>query len=224
MGKLPGECHIVIDDHVRPVQHLPRRVAAAAREPLRVKLNELEQKGVITEVTEPTDWISSLVTVMKPGKMRLCIDPKELNEAIKRPRYPMTTIEDIMSSLSKAKVFSKLDAKDGYWHILLDEESSRLTTFWTPYGRYRWRCTPFGLSSAPEEFQRRMNEAILGLKGVTSIADDVLIYGCGETVEEAQRDHDENLIALLDKSRKVGLQWNSKKIRILRARSFVRRT
>ena len=185
MGKLPGECHIVIDDHVRPVQHLPRRVAAAAREPLRVKLNELEQKGVITEVTEPTDWISSLVTVMKPGKMRLCIDPKELNKAIKRPRYPMTTIEDIMSSLSKAKVFSKLDAKDGYWHILLDEESSRLTTFWTPYGRYRWRCTPFGLSSAPEEFQRRMNEAILGLKGVTSIADNVLIYGCGETVEEA---------------------------------------
>ena len=124
LGKLPGECHIVIDEQIRLVQHLPRRVAAAARELLKKKLEELELKGVIVKETEPTEWISSLVTVIKPGKMRICLDPKELNEAIKCPRYPLMTVEDLMPTLSKAKVFPKLDAKDGFSHIVLDEESS----------------------------------------------------------------------------------------------------
>ena len=56
-----------------------------------------------------------------------------------------------------------------------------------------------------------MNEAIEGLNGVTGIADDVLVYGCGETVVEAEQDHDQNLRTLLDKSRSVGIQWSSKK-------------
>ena len=60
LGKLPGECCIVIDEQVRPLQNLPRRVAAAVKEPLQAKLVELEEKGIITKVTEPTDWISSL--------------------------------------------------------------------------------------------------------------------------------------------------------------------
>lgn len=66
----------------------------------------------------------------------------------------MTSIEDILSDLNDAKVFNTFDAKNGFWHVEVDEESSKLTTFNTPYGRYRWKRMPFGLSSAPEEFQR----------------------------------------------------------------------
>jgi len=76
-----------------------------------------------------------MVVVRKPGKLRLCIDPKDLNKVIKRPHYPLPTIEDIRPKLTNAKLFSILDAKNGFWQIQLDESSSYLTTFWPPFGR-----------------------------------------------------------------------------------------
>lgn len=99
-----------------------------------------------------------MVIVAKPNKLRICMDPKDLNRAIKRPHYPMPTIESEISDMSKAKVFSIIDAKDGFWQIKLTDKSSYLTTFNSPFGRYRWLRMPFGISSASEEFQRRMHE------------------------------------------------------------------
>jgi len=72
----------------------------------------------------------------------------------------------------------------------LDEESSFLTTFNTPYGRYRWLVMPFGVSSAPEIFQQRMSQALEGLSGVAVIADDILVFGEGETEQEAMISHE----------------------------------
>ena len=69
---------------------------------------------VLTPVTAPTKWINSMVIVKKPNKLRICLDPKDLNKAIKRPHHPIPTIDDILPQLSKAKVFSVLDAKDGF--------------------------------------------------------------------------------------------------------------
>ena len=85
---------------------------------------------VLTKVTEPTDWISSHVVVRKGRKLRLCIDLKDLNKALKRSHYPIPTIEEILPELSKAKVFSVADAKNGFWQVKLDQKSSFLTTFW----------------------------------------------------------------------------------------------
>ena len=109
---------------------------------------------VLTKITEPNDWISSHVVVRKGRKLRLCIDPKDLNKALKRSHYPIPTIEEILPELSKAKVFSVADAKNGFWQVKLDQKSSFLTTFWTPFGRYRWLRMPFGISPASEEYQR----------------------------------------------------------------------
>ena len=92
-----------------------------------------------------------MVAVKKPGKLCICICPKDLNKAIKRNHYPLPTIEEILPGVAKAKVFSVLDAKDGFHEVELDEESSYLTTFWTPFGRYRWLRMPFGIKVAPEE-------------------------------------------------------------------------
>ena len=75
----------------------------------------------------------------------------------------MPTLEELLPTLSKAKIFTVLDAKDGFHQVQLDRESSYLTTFWTPFGHYRYLCMPFGISSAPEEFQRRMHTAVQGL-------------------------------------------------------------
>ena len=77
------------------------------------------------------------MVVKKPGKLRLCLDPKDLNKALKRPNYPMPTIEGILPELAKAQVFSVLDAKDGFWQVKLTEVSSDLTTFATPFGRFK---------------------------------------------------------------------------------------
>lgn len=86
----------------------------------------------------------------------------------------MLTIGDILLDLSRAKVFTVCDVKNGFWHVTLDEESSYMTTFSTPYGRYRWLRMPMGISLAPEVFQRK---ALEGLQGIYVIADDILITG-----------------------------------------------
>lgn len=76
----------------------------------------METDGIIRKVTEPTKWVSSLVIVRKPsGDLRICMDPTHLNKAIQRPHYQTPTVEEITANLHGAKVFSVLDAKDGFW-------------------------------------------------------------------------------------------------------------
>ena len=114
----------------------------------------MEQEGVIVRQTEPTEWLNSLVTVIKPnGSVRLCLDPRDLNSAIKRPYYPMLTIDEIVSRMPNAKYFSKLDATSGFLQIQCDEESSKLCTFNSPLGRYRFLRMPFGLNCASEMYK-----------------------------------------------------------------------
>jgi len=190
---LPGDYHIEVDPDVRPAQHMPRNVPVAVQQELRQRLQELENMKILSPMKEPTKWINSMVIVKKPNKLRICPDLKDLRKAIKRPHYPIPTIDHILPQLSKAKVFSVLDAEDGFWQVKLDELSSYLTTVWTPFGRYTWLRMMFGISSAPEEFQRRQHEITEGLQVVYVIADDILVYGCGDTEAEAIVDHDKNL-------------------------------
>ena len=214
LGELPGEFNMQYDKTVPPVKNQPRRVAVAIKQELKQKLDELEKKKIIAKVTEPTDWMSSLLVVKKPNKLRVSLDPKPLNKALKRSNYMMPTIEDVLPKLTKARVFSVLDAKDGFWQIKLTEESSYLTTFGSCFGRYRWLRCPFGISVAPEEFQRRQHEIVEDLPGVEVIADDYLIYGCGDTDQEAEEDHDRNLIRFLEKARRINLKLNRKKVKL----------
>ena len=214
-GTLAGEHHIRINEHIQPVQHVPRRLPVATREKVQRKLDELEKDGIVEKVTEPTPWISSMVTVVKPnGKLRICLDPKDLNRAVQREKYQLPTIEDVATRLTGAKVFTKLDARNGFWHIKMDKESSRLTTFHTPFGRYCWRRLPFGICSAPEVFQRRMHEVVEGLVGVEVVADDFLVVGYGDTIEQATKNHDENLVAFLRRCDKENLVLNADKLHL----------
>ena len=125
--------------------------------------------------------------------------------------YSLPTIDDVLPLLSKARIFTVLDARNGFWHIQLDETSTYLTTFGTPWGRYRWLRLPFGVSPAPEEFQR-MDIALEGLEGQKVIADDILVFGSGTTDEEAQIDHDKKLFAVLNRCRETGIKLNVEKM------------
>ena len=107
---------------------------------------------IIEPVQKPTDWVNGLVLVEKPnGKLRVCLDPRPLNKAIKREHLHLPTAEEIFSQMSGASYFSKLDASSGYWQIKVDEQSSNLLTFGTPSGRYRFTRLPYGTHSASEE-------------------------------------------------------------------------
>ena len=215
LGRLKDSYSIEIDESVRPVVHAPRRVPVPVREKVRKKLDELESDGVLTPVTEATDWVSSKVIVQKPsGQIRICLDPKDLNRAIKREYYPMPTIEEVSTRLKNARLFTVLDAKNGFWQIPPDEKSSMLTFFNTPFGRYRWLRMPFGINSAPEIWQRTMNQHVEGLAGTEVIHDDLLIVGCGTTDEEVDIDHDKNLREFLDRARERNLRLNAEKMKL----------
>lgn len=101
---------------------------------MKEKIADLKGKGIIKKETEPTDWISGIVVVANPNKIRICLDPKDLHKALKRPKYQMPTLDELLPKLNNAKVFSTLDAKDGFYQIALNEASSKLTTFWTSFG------------------------------------------------------------------------------------------
>ena len=215
VGKLAGKYQIRLQGDASPVQHAPRRVPVALRDRLKTTLDSMVKAQIITPVTDPTPWISSMVVVpKKSGALRICLDPKELNKAIQREHYPLPTIEDVATRLYGAKVFTVLDVRSGFWHVVLDEPSSFLTTFHTPFGRYRWNRMPFGICSAPEVFQRRMHEVIEGLAGVEVIADDFVVVGCGDTTQGAIEDHDKNLTALLQRCEERGLKLNPDKIKL----------
>ncbi|XP_063441937.1 uncharacterized protein K02A2.6-like [Mytilus trossulus] len=213
-GKLQGKYHLELDNTANPVVHPPRKVPVAIKEKLKSELDRLTKLEIIKPVSTPTPWVSSLVTVVKPDKLRICIDPKHLNQQLKRSHYPLPTLDDLLPELSRAKVFSVVDAKNGFWHVELDEESSLLTTFNTPFGRYRWLRMPFGLSSAPEEYQRRQDQTVEGLPGVRSIVDDILIYGEGDTEEEAIDDHDRKFRALMERCRERNSKLNKEKFKL----------
>ena len=198
LGNLGTPLRLEVDETVKPVQQPVRRVPEALRTPLKEYLDDLEARGVIEKVERPTEWVNSVVITRKAnGNLRLCLDPKPLNKALKRCYFPMPVIEDILPELGKAKVFTKVDCKDGYWQIKLTDESSLLTTFATPFDRYKWNRMPFGISPASEIFQLRLHEAFEGLDGVYAIADDILVAGAGDTMKDAVADHDVKIKKLL---------------------------
>ena len=215
VGLLQGHYHIRLDSNAVPMQHAPRRVPVPLRARLKETLDDLVRQEILAPVEQPTPWISSMVVVpKKDGTLRICLDPKDLNKAVQREHYPLPTIEDIATRLHGAKVFSILDVSKGFWHVLLDEPSSFLTTFHTPFGRYRWRRMPFGICSAPEVFQRRMHELIEGLQGIEVVADDFVVVGLGKTKESAVRNHDDNLQGFLQRCEERGVKLNARKARL----------
>ena len=107
-----------------------RKVPFAVKDPLKQELERLVMTGILQPVDVPTNWISSMVVVKKSnGKIRLCIDRKPLNAALKRNHYPLPVIDDLLPLLVKFKVFSVVDARNGFWHVQLDNESSFFKRF-----------------------------------------------------------------------------------------------
>jgi len=194
------------DDATPYAVHTARRVPIPLMPKVREELRRMEDNGIIEVVTEPTDWCAPMVPVLKKnGKVRICVDLKKLNEQVKRERFILPTPEEITAKLSGATMFSSLDAASGFFQIPLHSESTRLTTFITPFARYCFRRLPFGITSAPEIFQRKMTETLQGLQGVAVYMDDIIVYG--KDMEE----HDLCLQKVLERVESAGLKLNKDK-------------
>jgi len=207
LGSFGNDVKITLREECVPFcQVTPRRVAAARRQPLLNELNRMEKLGVISKVKGPTDWCSPCVVVpKKDGRIRLCIDYTKLNESVKRECHPLPTTEETLSMLGSASHFSKLDANSGYWQMRILDESKHLTTFITPFGRYLCDRLPFGISSAPEIFQKQMQRVVGDLPGVLCQMDDILVCG------KSQQEHDLRLNQVLQRLQGAGLTLNADK-------------
>ena len=201
------EYHVELDPSVPPVIQTPRKVPYAKHTQLKETLDKLERDGIIASVDEPTDWVHNLViTEKRSGSLRICLDPRPLNKAIKRERYEIPIQADVQSQLGDKQIFTVIDMKDGYWHVKLTEESSHLCTFHTPWGRKRFKRMPFGISSASNVMQKRNEETFADIPGVRIIADDIIISAKDET------EHDAIVRKVMQRARERNVKFNKTKV------------
>jgi hypothetical protein len=170
---------------------------------LKSTLAELSQLKVIEKVDKPHNWVSNLVIVEKNDKtLRLCLDPQSLNSALISEPFLIPTIEEIKAG----KFFSVVDLKNGFWHVALDDDSSHLCTFSSPFGCYRFLRLPFGIKIAPELFQKINSQIFSDIDGVTVYFDDILIAA------ETEEQHDQIMEEVLNRARQNSVKFNKDKV------------
>ena len=200
LGNL-GKYHITLKEGCTPVIRSPRCVPHSLKQRLKQALDANVKTGVLRKVDQPTSWVNNLVIVEKRnGSLRLCLDPKDLNKAVMREHYRIPTIKEISSQLANKRVFSTLDLKDGYWHLLC--------TFATPFGRYRFTRMPFGLSLASEVFQKNNESVFEGIKGIHIVSDDIIIAG------SSLQEHDQILRQVLERAKERNVRFNYDKLQL----------
>ena len=209
LGCFEQACHIELKNDAVPVCEPPRRVPFALRESLKIKLDSMEEQGVIKKVDKPTEWVHNLVIVEKKDKsLRICLDPRNLNICVKREHYQIPVLEDITSQLSGKHVFTVIDLKEAFWQIPLTKESMLLTTFSTPFGRYCFTRMPFGICSASEVLQKRAYQTFGDIPDVHIIADDMIL------ASENEKEHDHLITTVLERARANNIKFNLHKIQL----------
>ena len=201
IGRFPEEkYHIKLIDNPVPVVHPLRTVPVLILPLYKAELDKMLAEDIIVPVTEPTEWVNSIVchvTEKLDGtkKVRLCLDQKDLNKNICREYYYSKTIDEILPLLHGAKKVSASDTNKGYFHVEMDYESSLLCTFNTHFGRFRPKRLPFGVKIAQDVFQRRLDEIFKDIPNVAGIADDILVCGSSDI------EHDLSFINMLEACR-----------------------
>lgn len=166
------------------------------------------KRGIIKPIeNEDLEWVHNLVVREKPdGKLRVSLDPKELNAILKPEVYPIPRSEEINSKLAGKKFFTVFDCKEGFYHVELDERSANLCVFNTVFGCYKFLRLPFGLSIAPQLFQKMNERNFVNIEDLIIYIDDLLI--AAETEEE----HDRILAQVLNRARELNIKFNETKV------------
>lgn len=206
-----GAMKIPIKEDATPFSiSTPRTIPYGWREKAKQKIDEMVQKEIIVEVTEPTKWCHPMVIQPKKESedLRICVCLKKLNEHVKRATYPTTNPYDAVSSIPRgANYFTTLDAVTGYWQIPISPEDQELTTFITPWGRYKFLRAPMGLISSGDEYNKRGDQALSQLENTVKVVDDILVH------DVDYKSHIENVWAVLKKCEENDITLNPDKFK-----------
>lgn len=190
-----------------PVSKPPRRIPLSLYEKVKIKLSEMEKRGIIRRREEPSAWSHQLVIVEKSnGSLRLCLDPLELNKNLKGERFLIPTLEDFSQIMGGMKYFSVFDLREGFWQVRLCPSSKELTVFSTPFGTYEYNVLPFGVKTAAEKFQNLNFKYFGNLPGVFVYIDDIIVGG------KSLKEHDENVQRVIDRARSINVKFNKDKL------------
>ena len=219
IGRFPGDPYKfhLKPDH-KPARHAPRKVPVHLEKAFKEEIDSLVSQGILEEVKEHTDWVNSYVIVEKDTgnahapnhtvkkKLRICLDPRDLNEALEREPYHTRSVDEITAKLQGMTVFTIVDFRKGYWMVVLHPDSRKLTCMALPFGRFQWTRLPMGTVVAQDIFQSKLDAIFIGMNGVTGIADDMIIAGKDEM------EHDRNFQAFMEKCMENNLTLNAEKI------------
>ena len=194
-----------------PIKLKPYRTQINNRKIIDKAVDEMLDAKIISR--SQSEWSFPVVIVdKKDGSKRFCVDFRKLNKITKLNSYPLPIIDDILALLGKAKYFTSLDLKSGYWQVLMHEDDKCKTAFACHRGLFEWNVMPFGLTNAPAVFQSLINRVIEGLTGfATAYLDDILIYS--ETKEE----HMAHIQQVFDRLREHSLRLKPKKCSFLKS-------
>ena len=175
--------------------------------------DKMLQTGVMKPVHQATPWINSFFLVEEKDKLgnlklRICLEPSNLNKAIGHEQYHFKTPEDIAHLFAETFIITVCDCRKGYWHQQLDETSSFLTTFNTELGRLWYTVMPFGARVAGDVFQHKLDKCIGKTKQLNIIADDMLIVGN----KQDHSDHNQAFTTLLQTAQKCSAKLNYNKL------------
>ena len=223
IGKFPGLPYkFQLKLTAKPARHAPRKVPIHLQDAFHEEIRNLEALGILEETKDVTEWVNSFVILEKklpidssnshnPGhsmnkKLWICLDPRDLNEALEREPYYTCSIEEIIGKFHGMTRFTIADFNKGYWMVELDPESRKYTMMALDIGRFQWTRPPMGSIIAQDVFQRKLDVIFLSIPGVTGIADDMIIYGRND------QEHDEHLVNFLEVCRKNTLTLNPDKM------------
>ena len=229
IGKFPGMPYkFQLKENAKPTRHAPRKVPIHLQDAFHKEIRNLEQLGILEETKDVTEWVNSFVIVEKKvstdsnynkiptnssnqghsmdKKLRICLDPRDLNEALEREPYYTWSIEEIMAKFHGMTRFTIADFNKGYRMVELDPESRKYTMMALDIGRFQWTRLPMGSIVAQDVFQRKLDGIFLDIPGVTGIADNMVIYG------RSNLEHDKHLINFLEVCRKNTLTFNPDKM------------
>ena len=205
--------HVHIDPTVTPQQTPCQPVPVHLKEAFKKEVDKMLQVGVLKPNHQTTPWINSFVLVEGKNKLgnlklRICLDPTNLNKAIVHVPYHFKTPEDFAHLLAEACIITVCDCRKGYWHQQLDEASSFLTMFNAELGRFQYTVMPFGATVADDVFQYKLDECFGKIKQVIIIADDIMIVGN----KPNNGNHDQAFTTLLQTAQMCNVKLNCDKL------------
>ncbi|GFW82543.1 retrovirus-related Pol polyprotein from transposon 17.6 [Trichonephila clavipes] len=201
---------IILKDE-EPVCQPPRRLAFTERQ-VNKQIEEWLNEGIIR--SSSSEYANPIVMVKKKdGSSRMSNDYRKLNQKLVKDKFPLPIIEDVLDTLQEANVYSTLDLRNGFFHVDVDEDCRKYTSFIVPDGQFEFNNVPFGLSTSLGVFQRYVSSIFRDLtrKGIViSYFDDLVIPAKNE------QDGLENLKIIFEVSKKYGLEIKFKKVPILK--------